>query len=130
MIKVSTRGDYGTVLMAYLARNYERDVVPLSEIAKREGLSFSYLQRIANVLRKAGLLEAKEGVNGGLRLSRTPTSISMGEIVTVLEGPMKLVKCGSCKISEFCPSQKPWRRVLKIMNEELNKISLREVVDG
>lgn len=130
MIRVSTRGDYGTVLMAYLARNYGREVVPLSEVARKERLSFSYLQRIANVLRKAGLLEAREGVNGGLRLSRVPSKISMGEVVTALEGPLVLVKCGSCKISLFCPSQKPWRRVFKVMTEELNKISLKDIVDG
>lgn len=130
MIKVSTRGDYGTVLMAHLARNYSSGVVPLSEVAKKERLSFSYLQRIANVLRKAGLLEAKEGVNGGLRLSRLPSKITMGEIVAALEGPMGLVKCGSCKISAFCPSQKPWQKVFKIMTLELNKISLKDIING
>jgi Rrf2 family transcriptional regulator, cysteine metabolism repressor len=128
MIKVSTRGDYGTVLMAYLARNYSSGVVPLSEVARKERLSFSYLQRIANVLRKAGLLEAKEGVKGGLRLSRVPSKISMGEVITALEGPMELVRCGSCKIVNFCPSQKPWHHVLKIMNDELDKISLKSII--
>lgn len=130
MIKVSTRGDYGTVLMAYLAENYGRDLVPLSEIAKKEGLSFAYLQRIVGVLRKKGLLEAKEGVGGGIRLSRAPSKISMREIVEALEGPMGIVRCGSCKISAFCPTQRPWRKVFKIMTEELNKISLKDIVDG
>lgn len=130
MIKVSTRGDYGTVLMTYLARNYSSEVVPLSEIAQKERLSFSYLQKIVGVLRKAGLLEAKEGVNGGIRLSRIPSKISIGEIVRVLEGPLGLVKCGDCKISSFCPSQKPWQKIFKIMTMELNKISLKDIING
>jgi Rrf2 family transcriptional regulator, cysteine metabolism repressor len=130
MIKVSTRGDYGTVLMTYLARNYRRELVPLSEIAKREKLSFSYLQKLAGELKRAGLLITKEGIDGGIQLSRNPSKISIGEIVRVLEGPMELVRCGSCKISSFCPSQKPWQKVFKIMTLELNKISLKDILDG
>jgi len=130
MIKVSTRGDYGTVLMTYLARNHSRGILPLSEIAKKERLSFSYLQKLAGELKRAGLLISKEGMDGGIKLSRSPSQISVGEIVRVLEGPLELVKCGSCKIASFCPSQKPWQKVFKIMTLELNKISLKDILDG
>lgn len=130
MIKVSTRGDYGVVLMAYLARNYNREVVPLSEVAKNERLSFSYLQRIANVLRKKGLLTAKEGVGGGLKLSRPPGRISMGEVVETLEGPLGFMRCKSCKLTSFCPTRKPWQKIFRVMSEELNKISLKEIANG
>lgn len=136
MIKVSTRGDYGTVLMAYLARNYARGMIPLSEIAKNERLSFSYLQRLVSPLRKAGLLVAKEGVDGGIGLSRNPSKISMGEIVSVLEGPLELVRCtrgkgsANCPIVMFCHSQKPWQKILKMLSGELNRMTLKEVANG
>ncbi|PIT93633.1 hypothetical protein COU00_03335 [Candidatus Falkowbacteria bacterium CG10_big_fil_rev_8_21_14_0_10_43_11] len=93
MFNISTKSDYGFIVMLELARRYQDGLVSLSDIAKRRKLSSGYLVQILQPLLKAKLVISKEGKGGGYKLARRPKEISVLEIIEALEGKMDLVKC-------------------------------------
>jgi Rrf2 family transcriptional regulator, cysteine metabolism repressor len=112
MFQISTKLDYGIILLRALAEQYEHDPISLKTISKTHGLPHSYLMQIATPLKKAGLIKSFEGAKGGYTLSRRPSEISLQDITMVLEPSKKLTRClrtdhNSCKLKPNC-SMSPW----------------------
>ena len=82
-MKVSTRGDYASRALLPLALHSD-DQGPTSvrDIAERTGLPQPYLEQILLALKGAGLVRSKRGVGGGYVLARSPSEITLGEIVS------------------------------------------------
>jgi Rrf2 family protein len=128
LLKVSSRGHYGLRLMTELARAKGQGPLPLSEVARVEGLPLPYLEQLVGPLRKAGLVEGTRGLHGGYRLTRPPADMTVGEILRVLEGPISLVDCtadayihGSCDREAACQSSALWTRI---------KVTVEAILDG
>jgi Rrf2 family protein len=92
-MRFSTRSEYGIRVMVRLGRSYGSGPVALNELAEQEGLPLSYLEQIAGLLRRAGLVTSRMGVRGGYALARQPAAISMADIVRSLEGSLAPVSC-------------------------------------
>jgi len=91
-MKLSTRGEYGLRAMLYLAMQQDGDVLlQASEISAAQDIPSHYLKQILARLRAAGLVKSSRGPQGGHGLARDPASISVGEIINVLEGPLTSV---------------------------------------
>src|ERR1019366_827586 len=89
----STKAEYGVRVMVELARRGEGDPVPLTEIAAHDGLPLAYLEHLAARLRQAGLVGSRRGSRGGYLLARSPTEITMAEVVEALEGSIAPIEC-------------------------------------
>lgn len=76
--------------------------VALKDIADRQHISKKYLEIIAKTLVQSKLLLATSGKGGGYRLSRTPESYKVGEIIEALEGSLCSVACTKPE-AEKCP---------------------------
>ena len=88
-VKVSTRGDYAS--RALLSLSLHRDAGPTSvrDIAERTGLPQPYLEQILLALKGAGLVRSKRGVGGGYVLAREPEEITLAQIVSAVDGPIR-----------------------------------------
>jgi Rrf2 family protein len=125
----STKAEYGVRVMVALAQRAaersdgEEPVMPLAEIAERDGLPLAYLEHLVARLRKAGLIESRRGSRGGYMLARAPREITMAEVVEALEGSIAPIECisqnadGSIVCSReqdphhVCPTKLLWTRV-------------------
>lgn len=92
MFRLSSKGDFGLLLLVSLAR-HEGRLVSAKQLAQEKRLSEKYVAQLLGKLKKAGLVEAKEGVHGGYHLARDPKEINLQEALTVLEGRLAPVKC-------------------------------------
>lgn len=92
-MKYSTRTTYGLRAMINLAVNYKKDSLPLSTIAKIEGISPKYLEKLFAILKEAKLIKSEKGSQGGYKLAKDPYEIKIYDIVTVLEGDPSLFHC-------------------------------------
>ena len=105
--------------MIYLARSERDEPVPLTQIARREDMPTAFLERILARLREGGLVASTSG------------AISVGDIVTAIEGPLSLVGClpdeGGCARAGSCASQRVWRRLDDAISGALGDISLEEL---
>jgi len=132
-MKLSTKCRYGLRAVLDIARKYGKSPVKRKDIAKKEGISSSYLENILLVLRNHKIVETTRGVNGGYVLSRPPSAISTYEIVDALEGPLSLVDCvddpQGCETSGGCVNRTEWCEAAKAVRDVLKKISLQELLD-
>jgi Rrf2 family protein len=62
--------------------------VPANALAERLDLSYNYLLTIVGELRRAGFIKVLRGPGGGLQLARPASSITLGEIVSIIDGPL------------------------------------------
>lgn len=82
-MKIKASVDYGIRTVLYLALS---DGVRSSrEISEEMGVPRDYLIQLALHLRKAGIVKARPGKNGGYELARKPSQISIGEIIGLFD---------------------------------------------
>jgi len=132
---VSTRGEYGMRLMVDLARHWGAGTVSLHAVASREDLPEAYLEQLVASLRKAGLVQGKRGAGGGYMLARDPRSISAGDIVRALEGPIEPQICTAegeaivnCVLQPGCATHHVWMKLQTTIAHALDGMTLAELV--
>ena len=86
-MKVSAQEEYGFRCMTQIAL-HERENIPTTapKIAKAEGISLPYANKLLTILKRAGLILSVRGVNGGYQLSRDASQIPLSEILKALGG--------------------------------------------
>jgi Rrf2 family protein len=100
MLAQKTR--YALRSLLYLAEESGGGPVQLARIAETQRVPPKYLELIMLDLKKAGLVVSTRGPRGGYLLAREASSISFGEIVRALEGPIALVSCASVNFYAPC----------------------------
>ena len=69
-MKLSTKSTYGLRAMLNIALKKSGGAVSITDIAKSEGISVTYLEQLLNILKHKGLLQSIRGPKGGYVLSR------------------------------------------------------------
>lgn len=90
-MKISTKGRYGLTIMMELAFKFGQGPISLKSIAEKHTLSEHYLEQLVAPLRNAGLVKSIRGAYGGYILNSEPDSITAGQVIRVLEGPISPV---------------------------------------
>ena len=83
---VSTKGRYALRFLIDLAEHDAEGPVSLKSIAERQGISKKYLERIVACLNPSGMLQITRGYQGGYRLNRDPSMITIAEILQLERG--------------------------------------------
>ena len=136
-VMVSTRGDYAARALLFLALHPEEArPVSVRDIAERTGLPQAYLEQILLALKGAGLVRSKRGVGGGYVLARPPDEITLGAIVSAVEGPISLGdfgephQNGACDHEGQCVLLGVWAEVGRTMRSHLDSYTLEQMVDA
>src|SRR4051812_31638842 len=66
--------------------------VTAEQLADRQGIPPKFLESILLQLRRGGVVTAQRGPEGGYRLARPATEISLAEIIRVIDGPLANVR--------------------------------------
>lgn len=123
MFQLSRKIDYGLFLTVELAKkqlNGKEEPLSLKKLAERHQLSFFFLQRVAQDLRNAQLIEADRGKLGGYHLAQKASGISLKNILEALEGPISIMHCFKLKNNECV--RENWcsaRKGLGLLREKL-----------
>ena len=88
MLSITTKSPYAVAALAELGRASEDGPVPISELARRRDIPVQFLEQLFAALRRAGVLRSFRGVNGGYLFARRPETISVLEVVELLDGPL------------------------------------------
>lgn len=85
MAIVSTKGVYGLTAILILAKEESDKLLQIKDIASKGDIPQNYLEQILVVLKKSGLVQSIRGANGGYKLARDITSITVYEVLNSLE---------------------------------------------
>ncbi len=135
MIRVSTKGRYGTRLMVNLARHYNsgRKAIILKSIAAEEEISIRYLEQIIIPLKIYKLVKSIRGAGGGYTLARKPSEITICQILEALEGSCGLVDCVDdtdfCDRVPSCAAYEIWSEASHLLKNYFQSVTLQSVLD-
>jgi Rrf2 family cysteine metabolism transcriptional repressor len=88
MISITSKSPYAVLALAELGRSAGTEPVPIGELARRRDVPVQFLEQLFAVLRRAGILNSQRGVKGGYRFAREPATVSVLEVVELLDGPL------------------------------------------
>jgi len=133
MIRISTKGRYGTRVMLDLAINYGKVPILLKNIAQKQEISEGYLEQIIPSLKAAGLINSSRGAHGGYTLAKPPSKITLKEIIAALEGSLALSECIKtpqvCSRAGFCVTRELWDEISEKMINTLDSKTLQDLVN-
>lgn len=129
-LKASTKSEYALRLLVYLAQNKDR-IVSLSEVSKKEEISYGYLEEIVRPLVKHGYLFSVSGRKGGYLLKKDAGNINLFEILSIFEGDLAPVDCLSgkdCKYFDSCKTKNIWIDIKDIVCNTLKSKTLNDLI--
>jgi len=91
MLSLSKRADYALLALSHLAVTQSEDpdrLVNTKEIAEQYEIPVELLAKILQMLARNGMVASHPGPTGGYRLMRRPAAISIGEVITAIDGPL------------------------------------------
>ncbi len=132
-MKFSTRSKYGLNAMFELARKYGGGPVSVKDISEAQSIPEAYLEQLFMGLKKAGLITASRGAQGGYTLAAEPAAISVGAILRTLEGPLAPADCleddgGGCERGNTCPGRIIWEKIYSSINDVVNTLTLADIM--
>ena len=131
MLRISKLTDYGTVLLAHLARNPD-EVCSAAEIASRTGIALPTASKLLKSLARNGLVTSTRGASGGYMPARDPGTINAAAIIDALEGPVSITECSAsdsnCDIAEACGVGNAWQRINVAIRDALDEVSLVDLI--
>lgn len=131
-MKLSTKGRYGVKAMFDLALHCDKDPVSIKSISERQGISEYYLEQLFSPLRKANLITSIRGAQGGYKLSRLPSEITVLDIMNVLEGPIEVSDCLEekvCSNVDCCATRGLWMKIKNSFESVTQGVTLQDMID-
>lgn len=100
---LSRRAKYALRAMIYLADHRGAAPVSVRDIAQDLKIPRAFLEQIFSELKRANLLVATRGKQGGFLLSRSPKDINLADVIRHIDGPLALAPCASQTAFRQCP---------------------------
>lgn len=137
MLKISRLTDYGLLASVYLARNTGQ-VIAAREIAEFYHLPVPAVTKVLKTLHQCGLVSSHRGVAGGYLFDGDPESVTLGQLIEMLEGPWDLTECetidhdgnATCAIRVACPSRRFMFGINRAIKGAFEQVTLGDLVRG
>jgi len=133
-MKFSTRTTYGLRAMIKLAKNWEKGSLSLPSIARAEGLSRGYLEKLFSQLKRQNLVISVKGTKGGYKLAHDPNKITVYQIIKALEKDISPFHCLDddgkvyCAKGCDCGALIVLNKVQQAINKAMKNIKLSNLV--
>lgn len=85
-MRISSKGRYGVAAMISLSKSFENnEYITIISIAEKLGISKIYLEQVFSLLKRANLVTSVKGAQGGYQLSKSPSDITVFDILSAIE---------------------------------------------
>jgi Rrf2 family protein len=134
-MKLTTRSEYALLALVYLARNQSGEFISIDTIAKAQGIPPKFLEQLMLALKRAHLLRSTKGQHGGYALAKTPSQISLAEVIRLFDGALAPTESVSENFYESTPIEKEksltavFKDIRDYTSRKLEKTTLADVID-
>jgi Rrf2 family protein len=132
-VQISARGDYAVRAALSLAAAHPA-LLSAQTIAQQQDLPHKFLEAVLADLRRAGLVRAQRGAEGGYTLTHPPTEISIGQVLRAVDGPLAGVRGMRPEETTYggAAENLPWLwvAVRAAVRDVVDEVSLAELVTG
>jgi Rrf2 family protein len=134
-VRITAKADYAVRAAAELAAvaGGER---PLKgeTIARNQGIPQKFLENILSDMRQAGLVKSQRGVDGGYRLAKAPSEVTVADVIRAVEGPLASVRGEAPEDVEYggaaTPLQDVWIAVRASLRNVVEQVTLADIAGG
>jgi Rrf2 family transcriptional regulator, nitric oxide-sensitive transcriptional repressor len=94
---------------------------------------YTHATKVVTVLHKLGVVEARRGRSGGLRLTRDARAISVGALVRELEGSKEVIECEGddpCPLRDDCGLRLALAKAQEAFFASLDPLTIADVTAG
>jgi Rrf2 family iron-sulfur cluster assembly transcriptional regulator len=130
-VELTKRGDYAVRAMLALSAAGEREALTGRQIAERTGVPAGFLPQVMADLSRAGLVTGRIGRIGGYRLGRPASSISLLEVIEMIEGDSRRTTCvlrnGPCSVDGRCAAHASFYAAQEALRAALDQATLASI---
>jgi Rrf2 family protein len=131
-VRISARADYAVRAMAELAAAGTDARLKAEALAEAQGIPPKFLQNILADLRKAGIVTAVRGQDGGFTLARRAAAVTLADVIRAVEGPLASVQEQRPEDVEYDGAAEPlrtvWVALRANMRAVLESVTLADLV--
>src|SRR5579859_6105258 len=128
-MRLTMRSDYGAHAVIELARRAGQGPVQCAEIAACQKIPEAYLDQLLSCLRRVGIVRSVRGPHGGHELARDPRELTLGEIVTALEGPVVPHEFVHAPASDACAVRNAWLAATEASQRVLDHTTIADLLE-
>ncbi|GAB3846163.1 RrF2 family transcriptional regulator [Micromonospora andamanensis] len=132
-MQISARGDYAVRAALSLAAAYP-SLLSTQAIAAEQDMPRKFLEAVLADLRRAGIVRAQRGAEGGYALARPPREVTVGAVLRAAEGPLAGVRGMRPEETRYegVAAHLPlfWVAVRAALRRVVDEVSLADLVDG
>ncbi len=92
---LSRKAKYGLRALIFLAHEKGKGPIQIREVSEKLAIPRKFLEAILLELRNDGVLQSRQGKEGGYYLERSPDTINLGHVIRMFDGPLAFVPCVS-----------------------------------
>ena len=133
MLRIGKMTDYAFLILDVLG-GHTNGPVSAQFIANQTNLPEASVSKILKTLAKADILSSSRGINGGYRLIKPVSDLSLLEVIEAMEGRMGLVECidtdHNCAVKTRCRMKGHWQGINSILRDTLNQWSVNDLKEG
>lgn len=145
MLALTKKTDHALIALACLAKRFETSAhgqspcVCAREIADAFDLPLPQLMNILKELVRAKIIRSLRGACGGYVLARSPKQVTLLEVITAMEGPVRLTECCSgalpilgqgCVMAKGCPVRRPISRLHGRIQDFFASVTLAQLLES
>ena len=130
-MNISAKTEYACVAILELASRYREDVpVRIKDISERHGIPNRFLVQILLQLKGAGLVISIRGASGGYRLAHPPQNISLGQVMSIVDGHSTELHQNSENSTPLSAALlSTWETILEIQQTKLREVSFADLLE-
>lgn len=130
MLRLSKLTDYGTVVLAQMAREPQR-MHTAAALAAATRIAPPTVSKLLKQFARGGLVLSQRGARGGYSLARPPEEITAVQIIDAIEGPVAITQCSlghdRCGIEPVCGVGHNWQRISLAIRDALKTVTLAQL---
>ncbi len=112
----------------------EPDHTTAERISKAQGIPLKFIENILGTLKRAGIVNARRGVDGGYWLAKPAGHITLADVIRAVEGPLANVRGTRPEQVRYSGAARPlkdvWIAVRVNLRSVLEKVTLQDIVDA
>ncbi len=131
-MRLTKQSNYAVRTLMYCAAN-QPNLSRVSEIARAYSISELFLFKLIRPLVESNILETTRGRNGGIRLARPASEISLTEAIKLTEDNFMLAECFDggetlCPLVDHCEFNRALRAALDAFFATLGEYTIADLV--
>ncbi len=134
---ISQKAKYALRALVALARQPPGKPVFIGDIAEAQAIPKKFLEQILLELKHHGLVVSRRGKAGGYGLLRPADTISFGEVLRIVDGPIAPLpclskiayrRCEDCKEEASCEIRRVFAQVADVTRAVLDRTTIADAV--